>query len=134
MPQNKSIQKFIFHSPRLLAVLFAIFLIFQASMVFNESMLSFWEQLIKFIVKLLLPIIVIASLVVAWRKNHLGGMIFITLGIGFVLVGWNSFTMARLFFAGGIMTFIGVLFLLNKTDSKPQQTKNTEDRKIPEEE
>jgi hypothetical protein len=127
MAQNDSIRKFLFHSPRLLAVLFAVFLVFQAAMVFNDPISSIGEQTLRFIVKLLLPAIVIGSLAVAWKKNHLGGLIFITLGIGFVLVGWKSFTLAKLFFAGGVMVFIGVLFLLNKQNQSSSEADGKED-------
>jgi len=112
-----TLNRFLFHSPRLLAILFAIILVLFAADVFNDVVMSLGEKMLSFGVKLLTPTIIIAALVFAWKREMIGGLIFIVLGIAFFLFGWNNIALWKLLISGSVLIFIGVLFLLNQRNN-----------------
>ena len=116
--KSKSLDKFLFHSPRLLAIIFAIILILFAADVFNDAVMSLGEKILSFTVKLITPVIIIVSLVIAWKREMIGGLIFIVLGIAFFLFGWNNLALWKLIISGSILIFIGGLFLLNQRNNR----------------
>ncbi len=113
MQQNQRIKKFLFHSPRLLAIIFAIVLIFIAAGVFSNPGFSFGEKILSFTFKLIKPALIIAALVIAWKREIVGGIIFIALGFAFFLFGWTSIVFWKLLVSGLLLVFIGALFLIN---------------------
>ena len=96
--------------PRLLAVLYALFL----SLFAFDSWegVGFWEGLAGFIVHLLPVYLVAFALVVAWRWRAAGGLLFIALAAGFtVAFGWRE--PETLLLLALPLVVIGGLFLLD---------------------
>ena len=112
--KSKTLNKILFHSPRLLAIVFAIVLILISSDVFNDAVMTLGEKILSFSVKLISPVIIIAALIFAWKREMIGGLIFIILGIAYILFGWNNFALWKLLISGSVLIFIGILFLLNQ--------------------
>ena len=57
--------------------------------------------------------IVVAVLVIAWRSEGLGGLLFVALGVWYVSECWGRFPRGTLAVIGGPPMFIGLLFLLD---------------------
>ena len=113
MSQDSLSNKLLFHSPRLMAALFALVLIAYAASVFGNADYTMWEKVLSFVVKLVKPALVIGALIIAWKREILGGIIFISLGFAFFLFGWNMIVFWKLLCSGLVMIVIGALFLLN---------------------
>ncbi|MEA3444448.1 MAG: hypothetical protein U9R19_06935 [Bacteroidota bacterium] len=113
MPQKLRYKKLLYHSPRLMAIVFALVLIFIAAGVFSNPTFTLGEKIFSFATKLIKPAIIIAALIFAWKHEIVGGIIFITLGFAFFMFGWNYILLWRLLLSGLALVFIGVLFLIN---------------------
>lgn len=120
MPQKLIVKKVLFHSPRLLAIVFALVLIYLAARVFAHPEYSLGEKILSFSFKLIKPAIIIAALWIAWTREIIGGIIFIALGFAFILFGWNHIIFWKILFAGLILVFIGGLFLINAKEFKKE--------------
>ncbi len=116
--KSNTLNKFLFHSPRLLAILFSIVLILLAADIFSDPIMTWSNKILSFSVKLITPAIIIASLVVAWKREMIGGLIFIVLGIAYFLLGWNDLAFWKLLLSGSILLFIGILFLIDHRRNK----------------
>jgi len=70
----------IFWLPRVLCILAIAFISIFALDAFR-SHLTFWQQLRNFIIHMIPSFILIAILVIAWKREITGGIIFVTLGL-----------------------------------------------------
>ena len=77
---KKSIK--VFHwIPRIICILAILFLSLFAADAFTPE-LSIWQQLGAFIMHLIPSFILLAFLIVAWKWEYIGGIIFIIIGLG----------------------------------------------------
>ena len=107
---NSSVKRLIFWSPRVLCIAFAIFLSLFALDVFNEG-LSVGNTILAFLIHLIPAVIVLVVLVVAWRWEWVGGVLFVAAGILYLTRMWRyPFAVAGI---SGPLFLVGALFLLN---------------------
>ena len=104
-----STQKIIFWSPRILAMLFALFTSLFALDAFSEGQ-DFWNTILAFVMHLVPTFIVIILLVVAWRWEWIGTIVFISLGIFYVIWTWGRFAGTTYILMAGPLVLIGILF------------------------
>lgn len=97
-------------SPRVLAILYALFLSLFA---FDswEGAATFWEGLAGFLIHLMPVYVVAAALAAGWRWPRAGGVLFLALAAGFALV-FNWSEPLTLLLMAGPPALAGVLFLL----------------------
>ena len=77
---KKSIK--IFHwLPRIICILAILFVSLFAADAFVPE-LTIWQQLVAFIIHLIPSFILLAFLIVAWKWEYIGGIIFIIIGLG----------------------------------------------------
>lgn len=67
--------------PRVLCILAILFISLFALDAFNPE-LSFWEQVFDFIIHLIPSFILIVLLIVAWKRELMGGVLFTIIGLG----------------------------------------------------
>jgi hypothetical protein len=114
--------KFIHWTPRILCILSILFVSMFAADSF-ESENTFWQNLASLFMHLVPSFILTALLIVAWKWEFIGGVIFIVLGIGlspFIFMinyNRNHFSIAQ---SLGIILMInfpfvvvGILFIVN---------------------
>ena len=111
------IKQFMFHSPRVLSILVIVFLIFQAGLAFNDQVYTFWQKILSFSIKLIPPVLMVIALAIAWKKEFQGGVIFIILGLAFIIISWKAAATIKLIFVGILLLFIGIVFLVNAKKS-----------------
>jgi len=75
---NMGIKRVLFWTPRVLCILFAIFLSLFSLDVFSEGY-GFWETILALLIHLVPVYIVVIALVIAWRWEWVGASLFITL-------------------------------------------------------
>ena len=93
--------------PRVLSILFVIFITLFALDVFGPDFS--WIALLMH----LLPTLLLAALTwVAWRREYLGGLIYIGLGMFYILLAWGKASVITYLIISGPLFLAGVLFML----------------------
>mgnify|MGYP001030622112 CR=1 FL=1 len=100
----------LFWTPRVLAILFALFISLFALDAFAVDK-PFLEQVAGFLIHLIPTAVVVAALVIAWKHSLIGGGLFLLIGAAYVFQTlYQSWSVALTF--GGIPLLTGLLFLL----------------------
>lgn len=106
---NTMTRRMLFWSPRILGILFAIFLSLFALDVFNEGY-SVGETILALLIHLIPTYLVVISLAIAWRWEWVGSILFIALAVFYLASsGGGSWIISA------PLLLIGSLFLLNWT-------------------
>jgi hypothetical protein len=95
---------------RVLAILFALFVSIFALDVFGQGY-SILQTVVALLIHLIPTALLVAALLVAWRREWLGGLLFIGLGVLYLVVSWGNFDWFVYLLMTGIPCFIGALFL-----------------------
>ena len=104
--------KFLYWAPRILAIVFILFISLFALDVFSEGY-SFLETIVALFMHLIPTFILIAVTWIAWKNEFIGGFIFIGIFI-FLTVFFNTSREVITFFLISFpVLVIGLLFLLN---------------------
>ncbi|MBE9103313.1 DUF7670 domain-containing protein [Vacuolonema iberomarrocanum] len=104
---NTMTKRMLFWSPRILGILFAIFLSLFALDVFNEGY-SIGEAFLALLIHLIPTYLVVISLAIAWRWEWVGSILFIALALFYLAsTGGGSWVISA------PLLLIGSLFLLN---------------------
>jgi hypothetical protein len=100
--------------PRVLAILFIIFISLFSFDVFQEGY-GFWQAVLAFLIHLVPSYILTAALLVAWKWEKIGGLIFLALGLWYLLMTYGKPTpVISILIIGGPPFLIGLLFLFAK--------------------
>jgi hypothetical protein len=114
------VKRLLFWTPRVLCVLFAVFISLFALDVFGEGY-TFWEMILGFLIHLIPTGIVLVVLAISWRWEWVGGILFIALGTAYLVTSWNKFHWSAYVVISGPLFLIGVLFLISWRHSKTQR-------------
>jgi len=102
-------KKFLYWLPRILGILFAIFISVFALDAFGKG-IPFPEVVVGFLIHLIPTYIVIAILLIAWKWELVGGILFILVGASYLVWAhiphWTAFLLI-----GGPHVLIGILFI-----------------------
>jgi len=109
---NNTTGKWLFWTPRAICILFAVFTSLFALDVFTEHS-GFWTILLALLIHLIPTYIIVAVLVVSWRREAIGGYLFISLGILYLLMAIGKFPWYVYLAISGPLFLVGILFLLN---------------------
>jgi len=109
---NTSIKRALFWTPRILCILFAMFLSLFALDVFSEGH-GFGETILALLMHLIPVYIVVIVLVIAWRWEWVGAILFNTLAVFYVVWAWGRFHWSAYLGISGPLVLVGVLFLFN---------------------
>jgi len=80
--------------------------------VFNEGY-GFWETIIALLIHLVPVYIVAIVLVIAWRWEWVGAILFIALALFYLVLSWGRFHWSAYLGISGPLVLLGVLFMLN---------------------
>ena len=106
---NTSTKRVLFWAPRVLCILFAMFLSMFASDVFSEGY-GFGETILALLIHLVPTYLVVIALVIAWRWERVGAILFIALALFYLVT-----SRGESWIISGPLFLVGVLFLLNWT-------------------
>ena len=109
---NAGMKGALFWTPRILCILFAVFVSMFAADVFGDGY-GFWKTVVAFLIHLVPTYIVIIALVVAWRREWIGAILFIGLAVFYLVWAWGRFTWITYLVMSGPLFLVGVLFLVN---------------------
>jgi len=85
---SASSERLLFWAPRLLSIFFIAFLSLFALDVFDEH-LGFWPTAFALVMHLLPSIVLIAALIVAWRREGIGSLLYAAAGLLYMV--WAVF-------------------------------------------
>ena len=108
--------KWLFLAPRILGILFSIFISMFALDVFGEY--GFPEILVALFMHLIPTFVLIIILIIAWKKEKLGGILFIVLGIGYPIMTKGRMDFITYLIIPGPLFLTGILFILNSKNKK----------------
>jgi hypothetical protein len=106
---NPILRRLLFWAPRVLCVLFIVFVSMFALDVFGEGR-GFWRTLLALLIHLIPTGVLVLILAVTWRWEWVGGILFPALGALYMLGGrvhWSAYVMLS-----GPLFLLGALFLL----------------------
>ena len=109
---NTNIKRVLFWTPRILCILFAMFLSLFALDVFSEGY-GFGETILALLIHLVPVYIVVIVLVIAWRWEWVGAILFNALALFYLVWSWGRFHWSAYLGISGPLVLLGVLFLFN---------------------
>jgi len=123
-----SCKKIIYWLPRVLAIVFIFFLALFALDVFGEGY-KFGELLVVLFMHLVPNFILLILLIIAWKREKLGGYLFILISIIFTLFFKTYREIFIFLFVSGPPFLIGLFFLISsllfsKNSPKPKKKKD----------
>jgi hypothetical protein len=111
---------FICWAPRILTVLFIIFISLFALDAFSPE-LTFWQSLFGFFVHLIPSFILLAVLLISWKREIVGGIFFVLASLAYAFMSLQGASMdgnlnsawKNILIIGAPAFLIGILFLVN---------------------
>lgn len=123
----KKISRFLYWVPRILSILFILFLALFSLDVFDGNY-GFWGTMLALFMHNIPSLILLVVLLIAWRHEWVGGVVYILAGIAFIIltavrvlhstpppgesIGWPAFIIPSLIIAGPAL-LVGILFFVN---------------------
>jgi membrane-bound metal-dependent hydrolase YbcI (DUF457 family) len=83
--KKKSVGKLVYRTPRILSIIFILFLTLFSFDVFGEGH-SFWNTLLAFLMHNIPSLILLILLIFAWKKEWIGALVFFLVGL--VYISW----------------------------------------------
>lgn len=109
---NKTFKRVLYWTPRILSILFALFVSLFALDVFSEGY-SFWETLLALLIHLIPIYVILIVLAISWRWEWTGGVLFISLAALYLVISWGQFHWSTYLVMSGPPLLVGVLFIIN---------------------
>lgn len=109
---NTISKQLVFWTPRILCVFFAVFLSLFALDVFDAG-LGFWQTILSLLIHLLPVYMIIIVLLIAWRREWVGAILFTILAVFYLVWAWGRFHWSVYVVICGPLLLLGVLFLVN---------------------
>ncbi len=107
---TRFLKRLLFWSPRVLSILFVLFISLFALDVFNEGH-GFWQTLLALLIHLIPTVLVIIAVVISWHREWIGAVLFTGGGLWYLLANLRHFSW--ILTISGPMLLIGILFLLS---------------------
>jgi hypothetical protein len=107
-----SMKRFLYWSPRIICILSAAFISIFAMDVFDENH-GLWQTLLALTMHLIPTCLIVVILIVSWRWEIVGGILFNALAVAYIVWAWGRFDWMAYAFISGPLFITGILFLLN---------------------
>jgi uncharacterized membrane protein HdeD (DUF308 family) len=112
--KRKPAQELLYWTPRALCITYAVFISIFALDVFKEGQ-GFWITFLGLLMHLIPTFLILIVLAVSWRREWIGGILFIVLGVLYVVTSWNKpfGHLSTFLLIAGPLVLAGALFLFN---------------------
>jgi len=108
---NIYLKSILFWTPRVFTLFFAIFLSLFALDVFNSGY-PLWKIPIALFMHLIPVFIILGVLLLSWKWEWVGGIVYIVLGFYYLLKMWNGRHIETLLIISLPLFILGILFLI----------------------
>lgn len=109
---TRSLKQTLVWTPRVLGILFALFLSIFALDVFGTGV-GFWATLLALVMHLLPVGVLVIGLIFAWRWEWVGAVLFLGFGIWYLATAWGHFPLVVYGVIAGPAFLVGILFLID---------------------
>jgi hypothetical protein len=111
---SRAAKRLLYWTPRVLCIVLAAFVSVFAMDVFQEGV-PVWQVALALLLHLLPTFLVLSVLALSWRREWVGGALFIVLGLLYLLWARNKpfFGWGAVLSIAAPLFLVGVLFLLN---------------------
>ena len=117
--KERKVNKFIYWIPRILAIIFIIFLVTMSLDVITEEA-TIWEIILGMLIHNIPTLILLSVLIISWKYEIVGGIVFNLAGLFYIVMlifKFNGVTLVDILINGSIISgsafLIGILFLIN---------------------
>lgn len=107
---KRSLKRILIWSPRILGILFALFISLFALDVFGEGV-SIGEAIVAFLIHLTPVYFLALGVALGWRWAWVGAAIFLGFAVVYVMMSWGAFPISVYWLIAGPAALIGLLFL-----------------------
>ncbi len=114
---KRKVDKFIYWTPRILSIIFILFLALFSLDVFDSG-LDFWGTLLGLFIHNIPSLILLIFLIISWKYEIVGGIVFILAGLAYIMMvfmnpvfEWYMISWSAII--AGPAFLIGALFLVN---------------------
>jgi hypothetical protein len=107
---NRSLTRLLYWGPRGLTILFILFLALFALDVFGEGY-TFSETVVALFMHLIPNMILAIILIVAWKREWIGAVLFGGMGAFYLFWAWGKFHISAYFLISGPLFLVALLFL-----------------------
>ncbi|MBU0546451.1 hypothetical protein KKA13_04345 [Patescibacteria group bacterium] len=122
---NKKINNFIYWAPRILSIIFILFLGLMSLDIFDMN-LGFWQTILGLFMHNIPAIILLLVLIISWKHEIVGGIAFILAGIVYITMlsvmaitrGFEWYYLLWAVQIAGVAFFIGTMFLVGWSKKK----------------
>jgi len=116
LKKSKKMNKFIYWTPRILGIVFVLFLMLFSLDVFGEG-LSFWQVVIGLFIHNIPAFILLAVLIISWKREIVGGITFILAGLLYIFMLATSsrfewYMLSWSLIIAGPAFLVGTLFMI----------------------
>jgi len=109
---KRPVKRLLFWAPRILCILFAVFVSLFALDVFGEDY-GLWGTMLALLMHLIPTGVILIVLAISWRWEWVGGVLFIALGVLYLVLAWGRLHWSAYLVISGPLFLVGVLFLIN---------------------
>jgi len=113
---NQQLNRWLFWTPRILCILFAVFLSLFALDVFDGRH-GFWQTMLALLIHLIPVLFLILVMAISWRWEWVGAAFFPALGLVYIWWAWRRWHWPYNFWncltIAGPLFVLGALFLVN---------------------
>jgi hypothetical protein len=99
-------------APRVLSLLFALFVSLFALDVFDAGY-GFWATILALVIHLLPVFALLIGLALAWRWAWVGALIFMGFSVWYLTIAWGQFSLGVYLLMAGVPFVVGVLWLVD---------------------
>jgi hypothetical protein len=107
--RQRTIERLLHWTPRILGLLFAAFIGVFALDVFGEGD-TFWQTILALTTHLTPSAIALGALTISWRRGWVGGLVFLALGAWYLVTTWGRFHLSAYVVIAGPLFLLGLLF------------------------
>ncbi len=115
---KRKVGKFVYWTPRILSILMLCFLALFSLDIFGNNY-TFWETVVGLFMHNLPVFVLLAVLIISWKREIVGGVAFILAGLGYLYLAlirgeipWYIALSWSMIIAGPLF-LIGILFIIN---------------------
>jgi hypothetical protein len=121
---NVTLSRMLVWAPRVLGIMFALFLSIFALDVFGAGY-SFWESILAFLIHQVPVFVLLIAIVLAWRGPWIGAVVFLAFAAWYLANNWTPAAIYANLVIAGPSLLIGVLYLAAWLTSRQMTAKLT---------
>jgi len=115
-------KRVLFWTPRIICIVFAVFISIFALDVFEQGY-GILKTITALLIHLIPTGIVVIILLISWRRQWVGAILFNALAVFYLVRYWGKFPWIAYLAISGPLFLVGVLFLINWVHRKELRTR-----------